>query len=87
LGPGTGTSGVIDTLSETDRRDLVNYLRSINGQGPTAPLAASASTVDRIAVLFPVGFAAFFGTWLIAGRRRWSAWHSNHHRLWTRGRD
>jgi mono/diheme cytochrome c family protein len=32
-------------LSETDRWNLVNYLRSINGQGPTAPPAsAGAST-------------------------------------------
>ncbi len=29
------------TLSETDRWNVVNYLRSLNGHGPTAPPAAS----------------------------------------------
>ncbi len=31
------------TLSETDRWNLVNYLRSINGRGPAAPSVAPAS--------------------------------------------
>jgi hypothetical protein len=57
-------------LSETDRWNLVNYLRSINGQGPTANPPASSSAADRIAVLFPVGFGTFFGAWLAAGVRR-----------------
>jgi mono/diheme cytochrome c family protein len=57
-------------LSETDRWNLVNYLRSINGQGPTPNPSASTSAADRIAVLFPVGFGAFFGAWLVAGIRR-----------------
>jgi mono/diheme cytochrome c family protein len=58
-------------LSETDRWHLVNYLRSINGQGPTAnPSASTVGPADRIALLFPVGFALFFGGWFVAGIRR-----------------
>jgi mono/diheme cytochrome c family protein len=56
-------------LSETDRWNLVNYLRSLNGQGPT-PNASAAADADRLALLFPVGFAALFGGWLAAGLRR-----------------
>jgi mono/diheme cytochrome c family protein len=58
-------------MSETDRWNLVNYLRSINGQGPTpaaSPTAAHAT--DGIAVLVPIGWAVFFGGWLAAGARR-----------------
>jgi mono/diheme cytochrome c family protein len=57
-------------LSETDRWNLVNYLRSINGQGPTANPSASTSAAVRIAALFPVGFGTFVGVWLAAGARR-----------------
>jgi mono/diheme cytochrome c family protein len=62
-------------LSDADRWHLVNYLRSINGQGPTAePSATSASAADRMALLFPVGFATFFAGWLSFGLRRcWSS--------------
>jgi mono/diheme cytochrome c family protein len=56
-------------LSETDRWNLINYLRSLNGQGPT-PNASAAADADRLALLFPVGFAALFGGWLAAGLRR-----------------
>ena len=72
-----------DKLSETDRWNLVNYLRSINGQGPTAapaapsapdapyaPSATAAAEPDRLALIFPIGFGAFFGGWLLAGLRR-----------------
>jgi hypothetical protein len=62
-------------LSETDRWHLVNYLRSINGQGPTANPSASAAgpaagPADRVALVFPVGFALVFGGWFVAGIRR-----------------
>jgi mono/diheme cytochrome c family protein len=58
-------------LSETDRWHLVNYLRLLNGGGPTAnPSAAAAGDVERVAVLFPAGFAAFFAGWLGLGLRR-----------------
>ena len=78
-----------DKFSETDRWNLVNYLRSINGVGPSAQPSASASASavssasssasssaasvaqgDRLAFLFPVGFAAFFSGWLVSGYRR-----------------
>lgn len=55
-------------LSETDRWNLVNYLRSINGQGPTPN--ASAASADGLAMLFPIGFATFFAGWLGMGLRR-----------------
>lgn len=72
-----GMPGWSAKLSETDRWNLVNYLRSINGQGPTP--AASGSVVhpaDAIAVLFPLGWALFFAGWLAAGARR--SWRPRH---------
>ena len=43
------------SISETDRWNLVNYLRSINGVGPTAePSRAAVRPMDAVAVLFPV---------------------------------
>jgi mono/diheme cytochrome c family protein len=58
-------------LSETDRWNVVNYLRSINGQGPTAnPSGSVATPADHVAILFPLGFAGLFGAWLGAGLRR-----------------
>lgn len=59
-----------DKLSETDRWSLVNYLRSINGQGPTSNPTTPASTGDRLAIFLPVGWAVFFAGWLAAGFRR-----------------
>jgi mono/diheme cytochrome c family protein len=60
-----------DQLSETDRWDLVNYLRSINGQGPTPnPTEPAAGDVERLALLFPVGFGTFLVGWLAVGLRR-----------------
>jgi len=60
-------------LSETDRWNLINYLRSINGQGPTANPSSSAGATrptDAVAILFPIAGAGFFGAWLIGGARR-----------------
>jgi mono/diheme cytochrome c family protein len=58
-------------LSETDRWHLVNYLRSINGQGPTPnPSVSAAPDAGRVAVLLPVGAAVFFASWFVAGIRR-----------------
>jgi mono/diheme cytochrome c family protein len=58
-----------DKLSETDRWHLVNYLRSINGRGPSpAPSAAGPSALAGI------GVAGVLGTtllgWLGLGLRR-----------------
>ena len=65
-----------DKLDETDRWNLVNYLRSINGQGPTANPPPSAATGQgvMVAMLFPIGWATFFGIWLGTGARR--TWRS-----------
>lgn len=58
-------------LSESDRWNLVNFLRSINGQGPTAnPSASAGGAADRMAALVPIGLATFFGGWLAAGLRQ-----------------
>jgi mono/diheme cytochrome c family protein len=58
-----------DKLSETDRWDLVNYLRSIDGHGPTA--APSAAGPPALA---GIGLAGALGTsllgWLAFGLRR-----------------
>jgi mono/diheme cytochrome c family protein len=56
-------------MSETDRWDLVNYLRAINGQGPT-PDPSTVGQLDRMAVLFPVGFALMTVGWVVSGLRR-----------------
>jgi mono/diheme cytochrome c family protein len=57
-------------LSETDRWNLVNYLRLHNGQVPRPDPSSATDDADRIAVLFPVGVAMFFASWLAAGQRR-----------------
>jgi len=68
-------------IAETDRWNIVNYLRSINGQGPTArPSSAAPSTppsgsggdlTNLVGVVVPVGFATLMGGWVILpGRRR-----------------
>ena len=54
-----------DQLSETDRWNLVNYLRAINGRAPVSDVGPA-----RVALLLPLGFATFFGGWLLAGLRR-----------------
>lgn len=68
-----------DKLSEQDRWNLVNYLRSINGQGPTAnpssatppsAPAASAGPGTSAAVIVPVGAWASALGWLAVGYRR-----------------
>ena len=73
------------TLSDTDRWNLVNYLRSINGHGPAAPppsglpsptatataaTSVTAESADRVALLFPVGLGGLFGAWFVAGVRK-----------------
>ena len=69
-------------LSETDRWNLVNYLRSINGQGPpprpatASPNAAPSASIVLVVPLATGGAAA----WLLAGlrpRRRRSPRGSN----------
>jgi mono/diheme cytochrome c family protein len=55
-----------DKLSETDRWNLVNYLRSINGR----PLVSEAPPASRLAVMFPLGFGVAAGLWLLSGWRR-----------------
>jgi mono/diheme cytochrome c family protein len=65
-----GMPGWRSQLSETDRWNLVNYLRSLDSEGPTSDSTTSAGAAERVAVLFPVGFALFFGVWLTAGLRR-----------------
>jgi mono/diheme cytochrome c family protein len=67
-------------LSDTDRWNLVNYLRSINGRGPTAPPSSGApssaspsaagSPSDAAALLFGPGFGLLAGAWLVGGSRR-----------------
>lgn len=62
-----------DKLSETDRWDLVNYLRSIDGRGPSA--APSAAGTPALA---GIGLAGVLGTtllgWLGLGLRRARRW-------------
>ena len=55
-----------DKLSETDRWNLVNYLRAINGRAPTS----DAPAASRLAVMFPVGFGMGGAAWLLSGWRR-----------------
>ncbi len=72
-------------LSDTDRWNLVNYLRSINGRGPTAPPAsgsavpsaassssgdAAASASDAAGLVFAPGFGLIAVAWLFDGWRR-----------------
>jgi copper transport protein len=58
-------------LSETDRWNLVNYLRSLNARGQTTAASTAAVTnADRLAALIPIGFGVLFGGWLAAGIRR-----------------
>ena len=60
------------TLSETDRWNLVNYLRSLNGQGPTpAPPATTAAPSPSAAglLVIPVSLMGGLG-WLASGLRR-----------------
>lgn len=63
-------------LSEADRWNLVNYLRAINGRGPSPSPAAPASGASPPAgspsagLLFAPGFALVVLGWLGAGARR-----------------
>jgi mono/diheme cytochrome c family protein len=58
-------------LSEIDRWNIINFLRSINGQGPTPRPSSSMISVDRFALVLPGGYAAFVGGGLaVAFRRR-----------------
>lgn len=59
-----------DKLSETDRWNLINYLREINGAKPAADVSTTASATDRLALVFPAGFGVLAGGWLMAGLRR-----------------
>jgi mono/diheme cytochrome c family protein len=65
-----GMPGWADRLTETDRWNVVNYLRSINGIGPTPHPSAAGIAADRLVLLFPVGWAVLLGGWLVAGIRR-----------------
>jgi mono/diheme cytochrome c family protein len=51
-------------LSDTDRWNLVNYLRSINGRGPTAPPVSPGSSAPAPAnpSITPTASGAAFGT-------------------------
>lgn len=71
-----GMPAFADRLTETDRWNLVNYLRSINGQGPTANPnpSAAASPAAAAVFLFPLGWAILFGVWLGTGVRRARRW-------------
>ncbi len=65
------------TLTETDRWNLVNYLRAIDGRGPSpAPSAASAPAADGPPAAAGIGFAGVVGLallgWLGVGLRRGS---------------
>jgi mono/diheme cytochrome c family protein len=68
-------------LSTTDRWNLVNFLRSIDGHGPTpgptaaasasAPAGGSGATPGGAAVLaLPVGLGITFGAWFVLPGRR-----------------
>ena len=54
------------TLTETDRWNLVNYLRSINGSGP-AP-APSQAAIGPLALRSTI--VVMMGAWLVVGLRR-----------------
>lgn len=59
-------------LSETDRWNLVNYLRSINGQSPSAPTTApqpAAIGPGVLVLILPVAWAGFWSVWLARGIR------------------
>ena len=64
-----------DKLSVQDRWNLVNYLRSINGVGPTPDVATPASSTPpsptaSAAVIVPVGAWISILGWLAIGFRR-----------------
>jgi len=55
-----------DKLSETDRWNLVNYLRAINGRSPITAVPPAS----RVAVMLPVGVGIAGAAWLLGGWRR-----------------
>jgi len=85
-GLGGGMPAWASELSDTDRWNLVNYLRSINGRGPAASPAGSlapsssaagtdaagpATAAPEVAgLLFAPAFAAVSVGWLLHGLRR-----------------
>jgi mono/diheme cytochrome c family protein len=60
-----------DTLSETDRWNVINYLRALNEPGAPAAVSSIADgSVDQWAWLLPTSLGLFFAVWLGAGLRR-----------------
>ena len=64
------------TLTETDRWNLVNYLRAIDGRGPSPAPSASSSTgrapeVAGLAVSGAVGSMLLGWLGVSLGRSRW----------------
>ena len=58
-------------LSETDRWNLINYLRSINGANPAAgSMRGSPDVAAMVPLGLPVAWAVGFGAWLASGVRR-----------------
>lgn len=58
-------------LSETDRWNLINYLRAINGAKPAVGSIARPPDVAAVVPFgLPVLWALGFGTWLASGIRR-----------------
>jgi mono/diheme cytochrome c family protein len=54
------------TISETDRWNVINYLRSINGKVPSAAVPVAS----RAATLAPVASAVVMIGWFVVGIRR-----------------
>ena len=66
-----GMPGFAGRLSDTDRWDLVNYLRSINAGGPTPSVpGASAAPTAAIALAVPPIAILAAAAWLAGGLRR-----------------
>ena len=73
--PAYGTS-----LTDTQRWDLVNFLRGINGQGPSPDVAPTGSPAALGGLGLVGGGAILFVGWFSAGLRRGRAGRAGGHR-------
>ncbi|HEY7522577.1 MAG TPA: cytochrome c [Candidatus Limnocylindrales bacterium] len=59
-----------DTLTETDRWNLVNFLRELNRPGASASSTTTIDPSDRVAWILPAGFVTLLAGWMAFGLRR-----------------